>query len=241
HSTMFMWPFADREQFIDLAEAITGARLTYSEIMPGGVRHPLPDNFVPRLHKAIKNFKTRLVDYERIFFQTTIFKQRTCEIGVLTKSEAIRLSATGPVLRGSGITYDIRKTDPYGAYSELEFEPAVYDEGDSFARSMVRLEEMRTSCTIMEQVVEKLPKGDIKIKVPKKVPAGESYARVESARGELGYFIISNGEKYLERVKISTPCFRHLPVLTFLLRDCELADIPSIYWSLDYWPPNADR
>ncbi len=241
HSTMFMWPFADREPFIELAEAISGSRLTYTDIYPTGVRNPLPLQFVPKMKKAIKHFRSRLIDYERIFFDTAIFKQRTKKIGVLTKEEAIRLGATGPVLRGSGVNYDIRKIDPYGPYADLDFEPVVFDDGDSYARAMVRLGEMRVSAALIEQILEQMPAGEVLLKTPKKVPAGMSYSRVESARGELGYLVVSNGEKTLCRVKVSTPCFRHLPVLSYLLQNCELADIPSIYWSLDYWPPNADR
>ncbi|MFX1510326.1 MAG: NADH-quinone oxidoreductase subunit D [Promethearchaeota archaeon] len=241
HSTMFMWPFADREPFIELAEAISGARLTYTDIYPTGVRHGLPDNFVPRMMKVTKNFRSRLVDYERIFFTTDIFKQRTKEVGVLTKEEAIRLGTTGPVLRGSGVNYDLRKIDPYGPYSKLDFKTAVMDGGDSYSRAMVRLEEMRTSTSLIEQILEKMPSGEVGLRTPKKVPAGTAYTRVESARGELGYLVVSNGEKQPSRVKISTPCFRHLPALEFLLKDIDLADVPTIYWSLDYWPPNADR
>lgn len=241
HSTMFMWPFADREPFMELAEAISGSRLTYTDIYPTGVRNPLPKNFVPRMTKTIKHFRSRLVDYERIFFQTAIFKQRTKEIGVLTKEDAVRLGATGPVLRGSSIKYDIRKIDPYGPYPNLDFEPVVIDEGDSYSRAMVRLEEMRVSTSLIEQILDQMPSGEVRLKTSKKVPAGVAYTRVESARGELGYLVVSSGEKQPSRVKVSTPCFRHIPTLVHLLKDCELADIPSIYWSLDYWPPNADR
>ncbi|MFX1341809.1 MAG: NADH-quinone oxidoreductase subunit D [Promethearchaeota archaeon] len=241
HSTMFMWPFADREPFMELAEAISGSRLTYTDIYPTGVRNPLPNNFGPRMAKVIKHFRSRLVDYERIFFQTAIFKQRTKGIGVLTKEDAVRLGATGPVLRGSGVNYDIRKIDPYGPYPKLDFEPVVLDEGDSYSRAMVRLEEMRVSTSLIEQILDQMPFGEVRLKTPKKVPAGVAYSRVESARGELGYLVASKGEKQPSRVKVSTPCFRHIPTLVHLLQDCELADIPSIYWSLDYWPPNADR
>ena len=241
HSTMFMWPFADREPFMELAEAISGSRLTYTDIYPTGVRHSLPENFVPQMKKVTKHFRSRLVDYERIFFNTAIFKQRTKEIGVLSKEDAIRLGTTGPVLRGSGVNYDIRRIDPYGPYPQLDFEHVVLDEGDSDSRAMVRLEEMRVSAFLIEQILDQIPQGEVRLKTPKKVPAGVAYTRVESARGELGYLVVSNGEKNPSRVKVSTPCFRHLPALEFLLQDIDLADIPSIYWSLDYWPPNADR
>ncbi len=241
HSTMFMWPFGDRELFIQLAEEISGARMTYSDILSGGVRHSLPEKFSSRLNKIIHNFLKRLQDYERIFFKNPIFKQRTKEIGILNRNDAIQLGATGPVLRASGANYDIRKIEPYAAYPDLDFEPAVFDEGDCYSRAMVRLEEMRTSCLLLKQAVDNLPSGEIQVKVPTRVPSGYSYARVEAARGELGYYVQGDGSNKPSRVKISTPSFRNLPILPFLLRNCALADVPTIYWSLDYWAPDSDR
>ncbi len=241
HSTMFMWPFGDRELFIELAEEISGARMTYSDILPGGVRNTLPEKFVARLNKAINRFLHRLPDYERIFFKNPIFKQRSKETGILSRNDAIRLGATGPVLRASGVNYDIRKINPYAAYADLDFEPAVFDEGDCYSRAMVRLEEMRTSCSILKQAVDHIPSREVQIKVPTRVPSGYSYARVEAARGELGYYVQSDGSNKPNRVKISTPSFRNLSILGFLIRNCVLADVPTIYWSLDYWAPDSDR
>jgi NADH-quinone oxidoreductase subunit D len=241
HSTMFMWGFGDRDILItETAEKIAGARVSYSYIIPGGVRYDLPDGIKEHTMKTLDYFQGRLKEYDAIFFSNPIFKRRVKGVGVLSRSEAIRLGVTGPTLRGSGVRGDIRKDAPYAAYDELDFEIPVYSEGDSYSRSLVRFREMKISSSIIRQAFENLPEGDFKVKTRKKVPEGEVFSRVEAARGELACYLISDGTRKPYRLKMSTPSFRNLPGFS-LMKGSMLADMPPIYMSLDYWPLETDR
>jgi NADH-quinone oxidoreductase subunit D len=240
HSTMFMWPFGDRDIFIDIAEKITGSRVSYSYIVPGGVRYDLPEGIKEQTLKTLDYFQGRLKEYDSIFFSNPIYERRTKGVGKLSVDDAIRMGVTGPQLRGSGIRGDIRKDVPYSSYDDLDFEIPVFTEGDSYARCLVRFKEMEISSSIIRQAFDKMPEGDFQVKVSKKIPAGEAFSRVEAARGELACYIISDGSRKPYRLKMSTPSFRNLPGFS-LMKGSMLADMPTIYWSLDYWPPDADR
>ena len=244
HSTMFMWPTGDRELFIDLLEALTGARVTHAFNIPGGVRNDMPEGFKDRCLRQVAYFEKRLKEYEDIFYNNPLFRQRTEEVGILTKDDAISLGVAGSVLRASGVPLDIRKAEPYDIYNEVDFKVQYMKSGDSFARSMVPFLDMRESCHIIRQLLDKIPQaGEVRAKLQPnpKGPPGESYKRVESGRGALGYYIISDGTPRPYRVKISVPSFRNMLALPFLLVGSKLADMPSIYWSLNYWPVEADR
>lgn len=243
HSTMFMWPMGDREPFIDLAQLASGARVTFAYLVPGGVRNDVPDSFESQALKVIRYFEGRLREYDNIFFSNPLFLGRTKGVGVLTKKDAISLGAVGPTLRGSGIRSDVRKTEPYDVYDELDFDIPVLDEGDSYSRAMVAFLEMKESLKIIKQAVEKMPKGPVKVGMRGQVrlPAGESYARAEAARGAMSYYIVSDAGKFPYRIKISPPSFRNLPTIPFLLKGARLADMPVIYWGINYWPVEADR
>ena len=244
HSTMFMWPTGDRELFIDLLEALTGARVTHAFNIPGGVRNDMPEGFKDRCLRQIAYFEKRLKEYEDIFYNNPLFRQRTEEVGILTKDDAISLGVAGSVLRASGVPLDIRKAEPYDVYNEIDFKVQYMKSGDSFARSMVPFLDMRESCHIIRQLLDKIPQaGEVRAKLQPnpKGPPGESYKRVESGRGALGYYIISDGTPRPYRVKISVGSFRNMLALPFLLVGSKLADMPSIYWSLNYWPVEADR
>jgi NADH-quinone oxidoreductase subunit D len=244
HSTMFMWPMGDRELFIDLLEALTGARVTHAFNIPGGVRNDMPEGFKDRCLRQVAYFEKRLKEYEDIFYNNPLFRQRTEEVGILTKDDAISLGVAGSVLRASGVPLDIRKAEPYDVYNEVDFKVQYMKSGDSFARSMVPFLDMRESCHIIRQLLDKIPQaGEVRAKLQPnpKGPPGESYKRVESGRGALGYYIISDGTPRPYRVKISVPSFRNMLALPFLLVGSKLADMPSIYWSLNYWPVEADR
>jgi NADH-quinone oxidoreductase subunit D len=244
HSTMFMWPTGDRELFIDLLEALTGARVTHAFNIPGGVRNDIPEGFKDRCLRQIAYFEKRLVEYEDIFYNNPLFRQRTEGVGHLSKEDAIRLGVTGSVVRASGVPFDVRKAEPYDIYNEIDFKVQYMKSGDSFARSMVPFFDMRESCHIMRQLLDKMPPtGEVRTKLQPnpKGPAGESYKRVESGRGALGYYIISDGSPKPYRVKISVGSFRNMLALPFLLIGSKLGDMPSIYWSLNYWPVEADR
>lgn len=244
HSTMFMWPVGDRELFIDLLEALTGARVTHAFNIPGGVRNDMPEGFKDRCLRQVAYFEKRLVEYEDIFYNNPLFRQRTEGVGVLTKEDATKLGVTGSVLRASGIPFDVRKAEPYDVYSDIDFKVQYMKTGDSFARSMVPFLDMRESCQIIRTLLDKMPEsGEVRAKLQPnpKGPAGESYKRVESGRGALGYYIVSDGTPKPYRVKLSVASFRNMLALPYLLIGSKLADMPSIYWSLNYWPVEADR
>jgi NADH-quinone oxidoreductase subunit D len=244
HSTMFMWPMGDRELFIDLLEALTGARVTHAFNIPGGVRNDIPEGFKDRCLRQVEYFEKRLTEYEDIFYNNPLFRQRTEGVGILTKDNAIKLGVTGSVLRASGIPFDVRKAEPYDIYNEIDFKIQHMKTCDSFARSTVPFLDMKESCHIIRQLLDKMPKtGEVRAKLQPnpKGPPGESYKRVESGRGALGYYIVSDGTPKPYRVKISVGSFRNMLALPFLLIGSKLADMPSIYWSLNYWPVEADR
>jgi NADH-quinone oxidoreductase subunit D len=244
HSTMFMWPMGDRELFIDLLDMMTGARVTHAFNIPGGVRNDMPEGFKDRCLRQVAYFEKRLKEYEDIFYNNPLMRQRTEEVGILTKDDAISLGVAGSVLRASGVPLDIRKAEPYDIYNEVDFKVQYMQSGDSFARSMVPFLDMRESCHIIRQLLDKVPEsGEVRAKLQPnpKGPPGESYKRVESGRGALGYYIISDGTPRPYRVKISVASFRNMLALPFLLVGSKLADMPSIYWSLNYWPVEADR
>jgi len=267
HSTMFMWCFGDREIWIQLAEELTGARLTHSYSIPGGVRRDLPADFKERFEKAARYMERRLKDYDKIFFSNPMIRSRYEGVGVLDKDTAKRLGVVGPNLRASGVRYDARLLGDYGAYDELDFEVPTREEGDSLARLLQRVEEIKVSLSVIRQALEKLPEGPILAdeyfkKLPPKLrekvlktgrvkfpaifatlrpPPGEAIARVEMARGEVFFHVVSDGSPKPYRVRVITPSFRNLVLLRYLPRGCRFMDLLAIYGSVDYFPPEADR
>ncbi|MBI2184009.1 MAG: NADH-quinone oxidoreductase subunit D [Thaumarchaeota archaeon] len=243
HSTMFMWPMGDREVFIDLSQMIGGTRITFSHFVPGGVRSDAPDSFADKAEKTCDYFEGRLKEYERIFVNNPLCHQRTVGVGVLTKEDAIKLGVVGPSLRASGVKSDTRRDEPYDAYDKVDFEVPVYSEGDSYARLRVHFDEMRQSMSIIRQCIKQMPKGPVKQKLPPQLrpPAGEAYARTEAARGAMAYYIVSDGGNYPYRLKMNVASFRNLIAIPYLLKGVHLADMPTVYWGLDYWPVEADK
>ncbi|MFL6482544.1 MAG: NADH-quinone oxidoreductase subunit D [Nitrososphaera sp.] len=244
HSTMFMWPTGDRELLIDLLEALTGARVTHAYNIPGGVRNDMPEGFKDRCLNQIRYLQKRFKEYEDIFYNNPLFRQRTEGVAILTKEDAIKLGVTGSVLRASNVPFDVRKAEPYDIYNEIDFKVQYMKTGDCFARSYVPLLDMQESCYILEQLLDKIPSsGEVRAKLQPnpKGPPGEAYRRVESGRGALGYYIVSDGTPKPYRVKISVGSFRNMLALPHLLIGKRLADMPAVYWSLNYWPVEADR
>jgi NADH-quinone oxidoreductase subunit D len=244
HSTMFMWPAGDREFCIDLLEAMSGARVTHSYFVPGGVRNDLPANFEEKCLRQIDYFEKRLKQYEDIFYQNPVLKQRTEGTGVLSKMDAIRLGTTGSVLRSTGVDFDVRKKEPYDVYDNLDFQTQVLKEGDSYARSRVPYLDMLESCRIIKDALKKMPKsGSVRIKLKPNPKGGneEVYRRVESGRGSLGMYVVSDGKPEPYRIKISVGSFRNLICMPYLLKGEKLGNMPAVYWSLNYWPVEADR
>lgn len=245
HSTMFMWPAGDREFLIDLMEKMTGARVTHAHFVPGGVRNDLPANFEDVCLRQVNYFEKRIKEYSAVFYDNPILISRTRDTGVLSRQDAIRLGTTGSVLRASGVDYDLRKKEPYDAYDELDIHTNVMKEGDSYARSKIPWLDMMESCNIIRQALQKMPKsGSVRAKL-KPNPKGKGdqtvYKRVESGRGSLGCYIVSDGKTEPYRLKLSVPSFRNLIALPYLLKGEKLGNMPSVYWSLNYWPVEADR
>src|SRR3989304_4200469 len=241
HPTMFMWPLGDRELFIDLAEKLTGARITHSYIVPGGVRRDLPQGFAEEVVKRTLYFEKRVDEYEKIFFNNPLFSSRAKGVGVLPRREAIALGCTGPTLRGSGVDADLRKDEPYAAYPELDFDVPTRKEGDSFSRSIVRMDEMRESCKLIRQILKQIPAGPIRRRAPIVVPRGEAYSRVESARGECSFYMVGEGGDKPYRVRYITGSYRNMAAIPVLLKGGHMADMPTAWWSGDSWPVEADR
>ena len=244
HSTMFMWPMGDRELLIDLLEKMTGARVTHSYFIPGGVRNDLPANFEDVCLRQVNYFEKRIKEYADIFYDNPILIHRTEKTGILSREDAIRLGTTGSVLRASGVDFDLRKKEPYDAYEELDVQSIVLKEGDSLARSKVPWLEMLESCNIIRQALEKMPKsGTIRQKLKPNPRGGDVsvYKRTESGRGSLGCYIVSKSKPEPYRLKLSVPSFRNLIALPYLLKGEKLGNMPAVYWSLNYWPVEADR
>ncbi len=244
HSTMFMWPSGDRELFIDLLEKLTGARVTHAYFIPGGVRNDMPANFEDVCLRQVRYFEKRIAEYSDVFYDNPILISRTANTGVLSRNDAIRLGTTGSVLRASGVDYDVRKKEPYDVYDSLDFETNVLKSGDSYARSKVPWLDMMESCRIIRDALSKMPKsGSVRTKLKPNPKGGDTYVykRVESGRGALGCHIVSRKKPEPYRVKLSVGSFRNLIAMPYLLKGEKLGNMPSVYWSLNYWPVEADR
>jgi NADH-quinone oxidoreductase subunit D len=243
HSTMFMWPLGDREVWIDLLQLLGGARRTTSYIIPGGVRNDMPFGFKERVLKTIEYFTNRLKDYERIFLNNPLVQERSVGVGVLSKQDAVELGATGPVLRASDVKYDTRKAEPYSSYQNIDFEIPSFRQGDVYSRFLVHFQEFHQSMKIIRQAIDKMPSGPVRARLPPQGRGrpGEAIARTEAGRGQMLYYVISDGGPHPYRVKYSVPSFRNLIFLPKLLEGAHVADMPAIYWSLDYWPVEADK
>jgi NADH-quinone oxidoreductase subunit D len=245
HSTMFMWATADRELFVDLADMASGNRITHSYIVPGGVRNDLPEGFADKALKSLDYFESRrLPEYDKIFYDNPLFRQRSEGVGVLSMSDARSIGVTGSVLRASGVDYDVRNREPYDIYNDIQFEVPVAKTGDSFARSILPVYDIKQSISIIRQCLSKMPQsGQIRSKLqpnPRGPPA-EAYRRVESGRGALGHYIVSDGTSKPYRHKMSVPSVRNLAAMPHLLKGAKLADLPVIYWSLNIWPVEIER
>jgi NADH-quinone oxidoreductase subunit D len=242
-TTVFLYSFRERESILDLLEAMTGARLTYNWIRAGGVPTDLPEGFEERLNAFLDAFLFALDEYDRLLTGNRIFRARCEGIGVITREMAIAYGASGPVARGSGIAYDIRKVAPYDVYDRMEFDVPVFSEGDCMARYRVRVEEMRQSVRIIRQCLREMPPGETMAKLPKifKPPVGEAYSRTESPRGELSCYMASDGSTNPTRVHFRAPSFFHLGLLPALLPGVKVADVIAILGSLDTVLGEVDR
>ena len=242
--TPFLYGFRDREIVTDIFEETTGGRLTMNYILPGGVMYDIHPNFQKRVKDFLTYFKPKLAEYEELFSNNVIVKERLCGVGVLSAQDAVALGATGPVLRASGVPYDLRKDEPYGVYGKLNFDVPLGRTGDSWDRYNIRLEEMRQSMRMIEQLIDNIPEGKhmlLKPAVKPKVPEGRYYTQVETARGILGLTIVSTGKDIPYRMHFRSPCFNNLWVATAIAPGWRIADLITILSTLDVVVPDIDR
>jgi NADH-quinone oxidoreductase subunit D/NADH-quinone oxidoreductase subunit C/D len=241
--TCFFYGLRDREKILDIFEESFGSRLLHSYYTPGGLMCDIHPNFQKNVKEFIRYFRKMIRDYDDILSGNVIMQERAKGVGVLSKEDAISYGVTGPSGRGSGFACDVRKHHPYAMYDKVEFKEILMTEGDTFARYMVRMHEMRESMKIIEQLIDNIPAGDYtaKMKAVLKLPAGEYYQRVEAARGEFGVYVLSDGNKSPYRMKFRSPNFSNLSALDHISRGCKIADLIAIGGSLDYVIPDIDR
>ncbi len=266
--TPLLWMFEQREHLMEFYERVSGARLHAAYIRPGGVAHDLPNGLIDDMQSFLSQFPKRIDDIETMLTNNKIFKQRTVDIGIVSKEDAINLGFTGPMLRGSGIAWDLRKSQPYEIYDKIDFSIPVGKNGDCYDRYLIRLEEMRQSVHIINQCLKDIPDGefkslDRKISPPSKtdmklsmeamihhfklfsegynVPAGETYTCVESPKGEFGVFLVSDGSNRPYRCYIRAPGFAHLSGLEFMSKGHLLADLVANIGTLDIVFGEIDR
>lgn len=220
-----------REKILDIMEATAGSRIIISTNVIGGVRRDMDPDMLKHIARTAEEIDESLKDIEKVFLDDYTVKHRTVGIGTLTRAEAYELGAVGPVLRASGVAQDAR-TLGYAAYGELDFEPCVETDGDSYARTKVRIRELRGALSLLRQAVDKIPEGDIRVKVTGK-PDGETVSRLEQPRGECLYYIRANGTDVLSRVRVRTPTFANVPALLKMLPGHQLSALPVILLSID--------
>ncbi len=266
--TPLLWGFEEREVLMEYYERASGARLHSAYFRPGGVHQDLPAGLLEDMSEWMETFPAFIDDMESLLTGNRIFKQRTVDIGVVPPEDALDLGFSGPCLRGSGIPWDLRKSQSYDAYDEVEFDVPIGKTNDCFARYLVRVEEMRQSLRIMKQCIEQMPEGpvkttDNKVSPPKRgemkrsmealihhfklytegyhVPAGETYTAVEAPKGEFGVFLVSDGSNKPYRCKIRAPGFAFLAAMDYMSRGHMLADTVAIIGSLDIVFGEIDR
>ena len=241
--TCFFYGLRDREKILDIFEETCGGRMLVSYNCPGGVMYDIHPNFQKRVKDFIKYFRKILPEYDQLLSGNVIFHERSKGIGKLSLEDAISYGITGPSARASGFSCDVRKHEPYSAYDRITFKEILHTDGDTFSRYIARIDEMWESMNIIEQLIDNIPEGPyaVKMKPVIKLPEGEYFQRVESARGELGVYIISDGNKNPYRVKFRTPSFVNLSVLNEIAKGFKIADLVAIGASLDLVIPDIDR
>ena len=246
--TPFLFCFRDREKILSLFEMTCGARLLYNYIWVGGLSHDIHHDFLRLTKDFVDYFKPKIKELNDLLSYNKIFIERTANVGILPLDTAINYGITGPMLRASGLKWDLRKDDPYSIYDKFDFDIPAGDGrmgtvGDSWDRYFVRVLEMEQSLRIIEQAVDQIPEGDVTSAIPKRVKpvVGQVYSRVENPRGELGYFIISNGSVNPFRVKVRGPSFVNLAVINELCKGHLVADVITILGSIDIVLGEVDR
>jgi NADH-quinone oxidoreductase subunit D len=246
--TPFLYCMRDREHVLDIIEETCGARLLYNYMWVGGLSHDVKPNFQEKTRAFCTYFRPKIAELNELLSYNKIFIERTAGVGILPPEVAINYGASGPVLRGSGVKWDLRKNDPYSIYNRLEFDIPVGkgikgEVGDCWDRYMVRVHEMEQSVNIIEQAVEQLPAGDVQSAIPKRIrpEVGEVYVRTETPKGELGFYVVSDGTQSPYRVKVRPPCFVNLSTIPAICRGSMIADVVAILGSIDIVLGEIDR
>ena len=267
-TTPFLWLFEEREKLMSFYEAVSGARLHAAYYRIGGVHQDIPEQTLNDIAEWNKGFHKIIADIEGLLDENRIFKQRTVDIGVVSKKEALDWGFTGPMLRGSGVVWDLRKHEPYAVYDKVDFDIPIGKNGDCYDRYLIRMEEMKQSLKIINQVLDKMPKGDVindnpRISPPKRntmkssmeslishfklytegvrVPEGSVYRAVEAPKGEFGVYLVSDGTNKPYRCKIRAPGFAHLQGLDFMTKGHQLADLVACIATMDVVFGEIDR
>jgi len=266
--TPFLWTFEEREKLMTFYDEVSGARMHAAYVRPGGVARDMPVGLSERIEEWAAGFPKIIDDVEGLLSENRIFKQRTVDIGIVSKEEALDWGFTGPNLRASGYAWDLRKAQPYDGYDEIDFDIPIGKHGDCYDRYIVRIAEMRESLRIINQCIQKMPDGPVKVEDRKvnppprgdmkgsmealihhfklytegyHVPRGETYAAVEAPKGEFAVYLISDGSNKPYRCRIRAPGFVHMQGMDFMLRGHMLADVPAVLGSIDIVFGEVDR
>lgn len=266
--TPYFWGFEEREKLMEFYERVSGARMHAAYFRPGGVNQDLPKGLLNDIYIFCEQFNTRLDEIEEMLTNNRIWKQRLVDIGIVSSKDALNLGFSGVMLRGSGISWDLRKTQPYEVYDQLEFDIPVGTNGDCYDRYLIRIEEMRQSIRLILQILNKIPQGPIKLDDKKitnpnriqiknsmeslihhfkyyseniSVNSGETYTVIEAPKGEYGVYLISDGTNKPYRCKIKSPGFLHLQALDFIAKNHMIADVVTIIGTLDVVFGEIDR
>jgi len=244
--TVAQWAMYHRDLILDLFEELTGGRVYHIYIWPGGVRRDFPEGFKDKIITTLHSIGSCVPDYDATFFNNRIFYERAKGVGKITREEAKEMGGTGQVLRATGMKYDIRRVEPYAAYDQVPWDVPTREDGDAFSRIWVIRDEMIESVHMIFKLLDKMPDGEVYNKIPNpfkwNIPKGEAYVRCESSRGELGLYLVSNGEDKPYRVHFRTPSYPHgLTVLEKALKNANIADVGNIMISLYVVAPEIDR
>jgi NADH-quinone oxidoreductase subunit D len=241
--TVLLWALREREEILKIFERQFGARLTCHAWRIGGMPNDAYEGFSEDVKQFTDNFPHRLAEYETLLTENRIWLGRTVGIGIISAADAVAIGLTGPALRGSGVAYDIRKARPYAAYADMEFDVPVGENGDTYDRYLVRLEEMRQSRRIIQQALARMPDGPVNAKVPKviKPPVGDYYHSIEGPKGELGCYVVSDGSSRPYRVRVRPSCLINLQALRQMCLGHLVADVVAIIGTLDIVLGEIDR